>query len=64
MMMSVASSSPGMASPAKAASSSNHQRRTSVASDGSLSGVGMRRGSGARDNIFRNVAIYQEQEDP
>jgi len=41
----------------------SHQRRTSVASDGGLSGVGMRRAQGARENVFRNVTVYQAQED-
>lgn len=66
MMQSIA---PAADSPIKvgrstsAAAAASHQRRTSVASDGGLSGIGMRRAQGARDNVFRNVTVYQPQED-
>lgn len=68
MMQSIAPAA--AASPIKVGQSTlataavSHQRRTSVASDGALSGVGMRRAQGARENVFRNVAVYQPQEDP
>lgn len=66
MMNSIAPSASAKPSPVKPSSAHahGHARRTSVASDGSLSGVGMRRAHGARDNVFRNVAVYQAADEP